>query len=264
MGLQSTLASIGGDTWATTKCLAIWPWPATLIGKTRHYFLGEDYRAFTRLLRPGDMILTRSKGYLSNRAIKSTAFKHLAIYTGIIEGYLQDGFIQKPRQKATYDAVPGTYKRTVTHAISEGVVCQDLFDFFQHVDIACVVRCTNSNIKADDIVEVALKCVGLGYNFDFKPTGPKELYCTELGVHCLNAAKIDPPKMIRLNTSVLGMFLPLDKFKSDVTVADSFIESFEMVVTSVSANERSFWKGSYCSELLRQKILAAPDAKLYM
>jgi hypothetical protein len=214
MSLQAKIATVGGDTWATTKCIAIWPWPATMIGYKKSLFLGEDYRAFTKLLEPGDMILTRSKGYLSNRAIKSTAFKHLAIYTGVVEGYMKDGFIQKPRQKLVYDDSPGVFKRTVTHAISEGVVCQDLYDFFGHVDFACAVRCVESRIKADDIVDSALKCVGLGYNFDFKPTGPKALYCTELGVHCLRENNIDVPNTIDLNVSILGMFLPLKRFKA--------------------------------------------------
>jgi hypothetical protein len=259
--LQSVLAAVGGDIWASAKCVAIWPWPAVVFGKKKSHFHGEDYRTFTRHLRPGDMILTRSSWYFSNRAIKSTAFKHLAIYTGAVKGYLKDGFIQKPRFMEDFKLDKGVFKRTVTHAISEGVVCQDLFDFFQHVDVACVVRVSES---PSDVVKAALDCVGLGYNFDFKPTGPKELYCTELGVHCLKQTGCSTPGMFKLNTSILGLFLPLKRFKSDVTVADAFIEAFDIIVTSVSANERSFWKDSYCSEVLRQKILAAPDAKLYI
>lgn len=260
--LQAKLARLGGHLWRSYAMLAIWPWPAMLVGKHHGRFTWDDYRCFTRNLLPGDFLITKSEPFvLSNMAISGTAFKHGAVYTGPCRGWRDQnsGFIMKPHflygHKHSGKAEEGVFERTVTHAISEGVVTQDLGEVLFHADYAAVIRPWTTLIEAERIVEAALGAVGLDYNFDFKPSGPPALYCTELLVHCLQKVNIAPPPMVRRMTSFLGG-------KSDVTLADYFVR-YPMICSSVSCSESGFADGSACREPLRVAIKDADDAAIF-
>jgi len=268
MGLQTEIARIGGDVSAHREVLAVWPWPAVIVGNHRTKFDFRDYRAFTAKLLPGDMVLTTSAAYfLVNRGIECTAFKHLAVVTGAVSGEF-DGdskFIAKPRflglgYRHTGSPAPGVFERTVTHAISEGVVCQDLGELLFHADYALTVRPWRSDEARRAIVDAALSQVGVGYNFDFTPKGPKAFYCTELGVHCLRKAGLLLPEKIRLTVDWRGFVLPLGRFKSEVTVADAFAKEFDAVVASVSCADPAFAAPSRWRDIVRSRLLKAPDA----
>jgi len=260
MSLQSKLASIGGDMWRSWQAVAIFPYPATVIGWPKTLFTWDDYRCFTNLMKPGDMILTRSgpagwsggpNYFLSNKFIGPTSFKHLAVYTGSLDGYRgKDGYIHRPRLYGT------AFKRTIIHAVSDGVICQDVGELLFHSDYAVAIRPGKTRDEQYCIVQRAIQTVGLGYNFDFKPTGPKELYCTELGVKCLQSAYINEPETFDSRVSLN----PFSK-KFPVTLADSFINSFDVVCSSVSTDDRRFWKSSLWLEVVRVKLFNSLDAK---
>lgn len=240
--------------------LAIWPWPAIMIGLHETMFTEDDYRCFTSNLQPGDFIITKSEPFfLSNRAISKTAFKHLAVYVGAVEGRKEreHGFIQKPKglgvgYEHTGKAPSGTFERCVVHAISDGVVCQDVLRLFSHCDYAAAVRAWSTKAEQEAIVNAAIGRVGLPYNFDFSPKGPEALYCTELGVYCCKKAEIKPPDTRKMTISLWGK-------KGEVTVADSYLK-FPMVCCSVSCEDNKFYSSSYLGDAMRVAIMGTSSA----
>lgn len=267
MGLQSGLAALGGDLWVSARCVALWPWPATVIGAVHSKTGWDDQRLFEAILRPGDFILTRTNRYkASNRAIPG-AYKHLAVYVGPVRGRLdrERHAIDKPKTLGlghipAAHPVADTHLHAVVHAISEGVVCQDLGELLLHADYAAAVRPWTTREQQVRILECALGSVGLGYNFDFKPSGPEALYCTELGVTCAREAGISNlPAAERVAVSLAGVLLPLDALRYPVTLADNFL-CYPMVCCTVSSSEPRFQRYSRLSKILRKAISEAPDA----
>lgn len=255
---QARLAALGGDLWRSWRMLALWPWPAVMLGRQGTKIRSEDYRLFTRLLMPGDFLLTRSEPYfVSNHFIgrNGTAFAHLAVYTGAVAGFCdRNGTLLKPRalpMLAKGDG-PGQFKRTVTHAISEGVVCQDLLDVMMHADWVAAVRPWAGSDQAQEIRGAALSQVGLEYDFDFTPEGPEAYYCTGLGGFCCAKAGIEPPAKSRISVSLWGK-------KADVWLADSFLVRFPVVCASVSCADPELARKSRFSGV-REALLSARDA----
>lgn len=229
MSLTAKIAGLAGDIWISWKCLCLWPYPAVVVGMPESKLTGNDFRKMCDVLQPGDMILERGDLYrITNRGIPEglTHLKHLAVYVGGVDGIMDDDVIKAPK--------PGNeYSRCIIHAISEGVVCQDILEMFRHADEIVVVRPWKSKYSQDMIVNEAYKSVGLGYDFNFK-SGNKNLYCTELGVRCLQAAHMPLPASVRTRNKMLGLLLPLERFKGDVYVADNFVKMYQIVFKSGS------------------------------
>lgn len=259
MWFQRAVATIGGDIWRSWHMLALWPWPAVVWGIPKSKLDPDDYRCFAGLLKPGDFLLSKSEGFLfSNAAISGTIFKHLAIYTGAVQGIKarKTSSIEAPKSLGINHSLASmkydnkSFSRTVTHAVSEGVICQDLLSVIGHVDYIVAVRPWRTTSQQAEIVNRALELVGLGYNFDFSPAGPRELYCTELGTECLNAAKLPVPQPAIKKISFLGK-------KGPVFLADSFLAAFPSVCCSASCREPDFYRGSRYGDVIRQRLLSA-------
>lgn len=208
--LWSYLASKVGDTWYSKNILAIWPYPAILIGSPHSKFTWTDYRNFTNIIKPGDFILTRSAPFFGSNAAIPGAFKHLAVYIGNVRG-IQDketSFIEITNKKSDF-----MFDRTIVHAISEGVVCQDFGQILFHSDYVIIIRPWRNAFEQSVIVTKAKSVLGKKYDFLFDMKDDKELFCTELGILCLKAVGIELPLTIKKN--VLGK-------EQDVSIADSF------------------------------------------
>lgn len=254
MNIRAIVGSMIGDTWASRKMLAIWPWPAVIIGThggAGELFTAEDYRFFTSCLKPGDFILTRSKGFFGSNSAIPGAFKHLAIYVGATTGQPQDGIILKPRLTQTVSSGGMYHARTVIHAISEGVVAQDLYTLTKHIDYAAVVRPWTAETDQQLIVNAALERVGIEYNFDFTPKGPPASYCTELGSHCLQHAKLPCVPHTRV---AVGLFKRLD-----IPLADDFVAGYGALICSASASDPAFIRKSHHLDVMRQCMQSVPD-----
>lgn len=269
MSFQGRLASFGGDIWRCWRSIAFWPYPAVVFNYPHYKFTWEDYRIFTRYLQPGDIIVTESEPYfLSNAGISGTAFKHAAVYTGAVTGMLnkRSRCIEKPRSLGpTYahtGAAPrGVVERTITHAVSEGVVCQDLGELLFHCDHAAVLRppAAFGEEERSTVIKTALAQVGRDYDFKFDARTPDSLYCTELAAFCLAKASMLIPEKVKRNVTWYGLLLPLDRFKADVYIADSFVR--EMQCVCVSANCRPpFARMSQWPDVMRDKFSEAVDA----
>lgn len=260
---QKLIAAVGGDTWVTTDMLAIWPWPAVLVGAHRGQFTWDDYRCFTTLLQPGDFIITRSNPFLfSNAAIAHTAFKHLMVYVGAAYCVrdAKSGFLEGMRSRngnAWRGGSAQERERVVVHAISEGVVAQDLGEALFHADAAAVVRYWKSPGDQTQIVAHAIKLLGREYDFEFHMNSESSLFCTELGWVCLEAAGIPVrPARTKMLVSLLGR-------QEDVPLADSFVLQpvAERVCCSVSALDRNFIATSATPNDLRDALRPMANAR---
>jgi hypothetical protein len=241
-------------------------YPATVVGMPKSLITGMDYRLFTSKILPGDFLLTKSKPYKGSNATIKGSFTHLIVYTGPVNGSLdQDHFIRKPRELwsskmhrklASEDPVPrfGLFKRSITHAISEGVVCQDLLDVWHHYDWICAVRPWSDEQEQKSVIDAALSQVGKEYNFDFATVGEPSLYCTELGVYCCEKAAIMPPEKIRRMTKFWKPWA-----REEITIADYFVKAFNVVCATLSCNAPSHARRSSIAETMREKLLKAPD-----
>lgn len=175
-------------------------------------------------------------------AISGCFFKHLAVYTGSVEGQLdpKTRYIHKPKSigiHMTHGRIPkGCHPRTVTHAISDGVVCMDLGDMLFETDYCVAVRPWLKKEEQQVIVREALKSEGKKYDFDFDAKRPNALFCTELGQLCLYVAGIPTVETIQKRTSLF-------KKPAAVPIADAFFR-FQTVCASESCYNPSFIKQS--------------------
>lgn len=187
--------------------------------------LANEYRIITRILHVGDILVSRSWGYLSNSLIKG-AFKHAMIYTGPVSGHRTlDGFIKEPKMLPSNTSIYQTFSpRTITHAISEGVVCQDLLEVMLHCDYLAIFRPSLMRSCLEDcgniIAHEALSKTGLPYDFGFNWRSHKSFCCTELVDHCVKAASIPVPEQCYART-------PIKKRK--ITFADNYFSFFPLM-----------------------------------
>lgn len=256
--LQSKIATIIGDTWASARCLSIFPYPAVVIGMPKHLNTGADYRLFTSLLKPGDMLVTTTRIYYGSNNIPGS-FKHLIVYTGPISGQLdRNHFICRPRKMDDSDMLDmppqkGIFKRSIVHAISEGVKCQDLLDIWHHYDYIAAIRISDDANTRDKIVQKALSEVGKEYDFSPSPSDISR-YCTELGAVCCEAAGVELPDKYPFMTS---MYRPWHR--DEIYIADKFIEKFGILAVTNSCNDPKLPDKSVDREMMRAKLLGARD-----
>lgn len=263
--IQAKAAALIGDVSVSWNNLSIWPYPSMVIGHEKTLSSGRDYRLFNSLIKPGDMIVTtqiRAKG--SNKAIPGT-FKHLMVVTGTVKGaYDQStGEIKKPKslgadRSLTDDFNPEIFKRTITHAESEGIGTYDLYDIFLHYDYLCAIRPWKTPEEQQKIVDYALSKVGTQYDFKFQNVNDSSFYCTELGVRAIQDAQIaNLPSTVKLTTKFYKPFS-----KSDAVIADMFVAQYDVVCTTVSCNDPKITRSSLVADVLRVKLLNAPDASV--
>ncbi|OHB81186.1 MAG: hypothetical protein A2W31_05085 [Planctomycetes bacterium RBG_16_64_10] len=243
MSIQKTLATVGGDLWCSWNMVALWPWPALVWGLHKGDVNWDDYGCFGALLRPGDFILTRSNPFLvSNLAISNTAFKHLIVYVGPALSYRNGGgFLSGVELQTAGTAIqPKGMRqlrpRVIVHAISDGVVAQDMGEALFHADEAVAVRCWKTEAEQQAFVRCAINLLGRDYDFDFTLKHDRQVYCTEVGWRCLEAAGIaDRPQCTNVRTSLWGRH-------EDVPLADSFIlwQRAKKVCATISAMDRRF------------------------
>lgn len=247
-------ATAVGDTWVDSGIVALWFWPAVLWGGKKSLMTWSDYRAFSHKLQPGDFIIMQSAAYKgSNKAIAGS-FKHLAVYVGPVRGEQEvdgDQFIMAAHtlNKVPDSLAPDIHARCVVHAISEGVVCQDLGQVLMHADYAMAVRAWGRESERQIIVSGAMKQLGKPYDFDFAQSDDERLYCTELGVSLCRAAAIVLPPTIQQKLSLFGP-------PTEVTVADGFFV-FKPVCCSRSCLKPKFAAESAAPLVAQQAISEA-------
>ena len=241
MKLWERLATLVGDTWITKRAVAVWPWPAILVGSPHSRFTWQDYRHFTSKMQSGDFIVTQSAPFFgSNAAISGTAFKHGAVYVGPVSGNLnrESRCIESPacvglRYRHTGIGSGRLFERSVVHAISDGVVCQDVGELLFHADYAMVVRPWTTDAERRAIIVCALSACGREYDFSFNHDDSMKVFCTELCTMCAESAGIRLPKQSLKRVSLLKPLVP-------VVLADSVAVAYKPVCCSESCLDSAF------------------------
>lgn len=215
--------------------------PCFQIGEhKRQSEVSNEYRILSKILRVGDVLVSRSWGYLSNSLIKG-AFKHAMVYTGPVSGHrTSEGFVKEPKLLPSGFGIHQTFSpRTITHAISEGVVCQDLLDVMLHCDYLAVFRpCLLKQCIEDCgniIAYSALEKVGKPYDFGFDFSHHGKFSCTEMVNYCCKKAGLAIPPQIYART-------PIKKRK--VTFADHYFGLYPLVYVSPQCLDVNFVRKS--------------------
>ncbi len=119
---------------------------------------GRHYRDVEKIIEPGDILIRRFEGYIDKWLIPGW-FNHAGIYVGEVDGK----------------------DHKVIHAVSDGVIVEDLVDFMR-TDHMIVLRAPEDRVE--EAVKLAKKAIGSAYDFafDFKET--LRFSCTELISYC--------------------------------------------------------------------------------
>lgn len=250
MSLWSWLATKVGDTWASSHMLALWPWPAVVVGNPHSRMLWSDYRAFSKLLQPADFIIMRSKPYLGSNAAIPGATKHLAVYLGPVAGEenTETNFIENPSLiLGEHEPSMENHERCVIHAISEGVKVQDMGFVLMHADYAVAVRAWRNKAEQSEILLAAMGELDKPYDFNFDQTTDKAIFCTELGLICCSRAGIHPPDPSRIRVKPFGPLV-------GVALADNFAR-FPAVCASRSCLDSDFQAQSHMNTVFTGAVM---------
>jgi hypothetical protein len=136
--------------WAADTRLYDNPYPI----KTLHF------NTIRNQLEPGDIILTRRNGYISNYFIPGY-WTHSALYIGTTE--------------VMYDK----NQPFVIEALSEGITCRSIEESLQ-VDAFIVLRPLISKLEIEKAIKIAKNHLGKPYDFDFDFNTLDKVGCTEL------------------------------------------------------------------------------------
>lgn len=154
--IQSKFFRFVGD----IKCSG-WQHPFWFTINAKNYLLkGYHYREVEKIIQPGDILIRRFEGYVDKWFIPGF-WNHAGIYIG---------------------------DNKVVHAISEGVMQEDLIDFMR-TDHFVVLRLKEEIIKLDidtihNVVKKASSLIGRPYDFSFDFADTNKFSCTEVVAYC--------------------------------------------------------------------------------
>lgn len=152
---------------------------------------GEHCRKILKLIRSGDILLRRFDGYLSSYTIPGF-WNHAGIFYG-------------------------GKKEQVIHALSEGIIKEDILNFMR-TDHIIILRPPQNMVKA--ALKKARSIVGLEYDFDFNFNNSLKFSCTEVIDHCY-------PRLIKSKK----------RFGKKIIVADDIFNTDEFKVVWDSRKE---------------------------
>ncbi len=199
--LQKKLFSIIGDTqyfgWKHPLWFAVCP--------PGYQLKGEHYRLIRPRLQPGDILLQRFEGWIDKWFIPGF-WNHAAIYLG-------------------------NEKEQVVHAVSEGVLVEDVINFMR-TDHMVILRNQDEEL-AQEAVKRALSIVGLEYDFNFDFSDNKRFACTEVIDFCYPNV-YEKSKSLEFIGASMPMLTPDDIFRQTVKIWDSREHKAQMVNTSIT------------------------------
>ncbi len=141
MTIWEHLVKLTGDIYLTYKPMFLMYHP------TLHLLKGDEIRQIINTVLPGDILLRRYNGYL-NTILTGGYYGHAGLYIG---------------------------GNKVIHAVSRGVIEEDLLDFCR-TDGICILS-TNKNTEC--AIAKAKRLIGKPYDYSFSSKN-KKYYCTEL------------------------------------------------------------------------------------
>ena len=133
-----------------------------------HKVNGKEVRMILEAIQPGDILLRRYDGYLNSilTTLSSGSFwGHAAI------------------------AISGD---TVVHAVSQGVIYEDILEFSRCDSLAVLSVKGITPTQRHDAVNIACQFVGQKWEYDYRfERGNGKLYCTEVADSCHNGIFYD-------------------------------------------------------------------------
>lgn len=168
-----------------------------IINGTSFRLKGKHYRRVEQVIQPGDIIIRRFEGYIDKWLIPGW-WNHAGMYIGELEDK----------------------DHKVVHAISDGVVVDDLIDFMR-TDHMIVLRASEAG--REEAVKRAKAAIGSDYDFAFDFNETLRFSCTELVSHCYP-----------------GIITGKKRFGRITVVADDIVETPSLEVIWDSRNDGSF------------------------
>ncbi|OGV65613.1 MAG: hypothetical protein A2498_08875 [Lentisphaerae bacterium RIFOXYC12_FULL_60_16] len=169
-----------------------------------------------KALRPGDVLLMFSKGYMTNVFIPGR-FKHALTYVGTsgqriglgihtyASGYDENKLKRVMQTLARFDLTPGT-EPDLVEAVGEGVIFNSLRQVLEHK--VCRLVVFRPLLDAEGLsryLSTVFSFLGAGYDFRFDFSEAEHLCCTELTYRALNGVgpiRFDlSPRMGRMTLS---------------------------------------------------------------
>lgn len=132
------------------------------INATGYKLKGEHYRKLIKRLQPGDIFIRRFEGYVDKWFIPGF-WNHAGIYIGD----------------------EGDNKEQVIHAVSEGVIQEDILNFMRtdHMLVLRLAKDKKGKGRATAIAKAKV-VVGRPYDFGFDFQDTDRFSCTELVAYC--------------------------------------------------------------------------------
>ncbi len=122
---------------------------------------GSHFRRVERIIRPGDIVIRRFEGYVDKWLIPGY-WNHAGVYVGHINGFEGE-------------------KTQVVHAVSDGVIVEDILDFMR-TDEMMILRPDPNLIEKG--IQRAIDVIGSPYDFGFDFKDCNRFSCTELIAYC--------------------------------------------------------------------------------
>lgn len=190
------------------------------INATGYKLKGEHYRKLIKRLQPGDIFIRRFEGYIDKWFIPGF-WNHAGLYIGD----------------------DGENKEQVVHAVSEGVIQEDILNFMRtdHMLVLRLTKDKNGNGRATAI-EKAKAVVGRPYDFGFDFKDTNRFSCTELVAYCYP-----------------GVVTGKKRFGKTVIVADDFFASKKLTTVWDSRYEDVQSMGVVKSFMAKQRPLTRPE-----
>lgn len=185
------------------------------INATGYKLKGEHYRKLIKRLQPGDIFIRRFEGYVDKWFIPGF-WNHAGLYIGD----------------------DGENKEQVVHAVSEGVIQEDILNFMRtdHMLVLRLAKDEKGKGRATAIKK-AKAVVGRPYDFGFDFKDTNRFSCTELVDYCYP-----------------GVVTGKKRFGKTVIVADDFFASKKLTTVWDSRYEDVQSMGVVKSFMAKQRL----------
>ncbi|NLD38499.1 MAG: hypothetical protein GX654_16690 [Desulfatiglans sp.] len=162
-------------------------------------FTEEQKRELHSILRPGDIILTYTAGYMSNIFLPGS-FKHGITYVGDTSARKETGLVDIPKAliaginvkklEADFNTelLESGLKADVIEAVAEGVIFNSLDLLLDtHINRMVVLRPRLSTAEIKEALTITFALLGADYDFKFDFNDGSYLCCTEVIYRALNS-----------------------------------------------------------------------------
>ena len=141
-------------------------------------FSKKQTKTFKNLLKPGDIILTYSSGYLSNIFLPGY-FKHVLVYTGY-QDYNKNKYLSSVKLRPEQEKLVSN-ENNIIESVSEGVITNNIEKYLDgYADRLLIFRPNLNDNEIAYVMERIHSYLGISYDFDFDLSNGEKQTCSEL------------------------------------------------------------------------------------